>query len=206
MFAGQLALQYKARRRPHALAWAMSLALFALAAVAVGIGIGTGWSPAVFRLYWIAGALLNVPLLATGQLLLSDPKRSALWWTVAGVCAAWAVLFTVMAGVAPDALAQANQAGAIPLGREAIGGQMAYALVGPFNATFLVVVVGSLLSAVRLRRPTVGLIALGVCLVAAASSFVSSGQGQAFSVLLTLGVAVMYGGFLATARAKPRST
>ncbi len=208
VFAGQLALQYKARRRPHALAWAMSLALFGLAAMAVGIGtgIGAGWSPAVFRLYWIAGALLNVPLLATGQLLLSDPKRSALWWTVAGVCAAWAVLFTMMAEVDPGALARANQAGAIPLGREAIGGQAAYALVGPFNATFLVVVVGSILSAVRLRRPAVGLIALGVCLVAAASSFVSSGRGQAFSILLALGVAVMYGGFLATARARPRST
>lgn len=204
LFAGQLVVQYRARRRPHALAWSVSLALFGVAAVAVAVGIGSAWSPAVFRVYWVAGALLNVPLLATGQLLLSDPKRSALWWTLAGVCAAWAVLFTVMAEVDPAVLAEANRARAIPLGSEAIGGQAAYVLVGPFNAAFLVVVMGSLLSAVRSRRPAVGLIALGVCLVAAASSFVSRGQGQVFSVLLALGVAVMYAGFLAVAR--PRLT
>ncbi|MGH8908778.1 MAG: glutaredoxin family protein [Egibacteraceae bacterium] len=204
VFAGQLAWQYRARRRSHALAWCLSLGLFAVAAGAVAVGVGIGWSRAVFGVYWVAGALLNVPLLATGQLLLMDPRRSALWWTLAGICAAWAVLFTAMAEVDPAVLARASQARDIPLGSAAIGGQMAYTLVGSLNATFLVVVVGSLWSAVRLRRPAVGLIALGVALVAVASSFVSAGQGRVFSVLLALGVGVMYTGFLATARGRRR--
>jgi hypothetical protein len=203
VFAGQLALAYRARRRPHALAWCLSLGLFAAAAGAVAVGIGVGWSPAVFGVYWVAGALLNVPLLATGQLLLMDPKRAALWWTLAGICTVWAVSFTLMAQVDPAALARASRARTIPLGSQAIGEQAAYMLVGPLNATFLIVVAGSLWSAVRFRRPAVGLIALGVALVATASSFVSRGQGQVFSILLASGVAVMHGGFLATTRSRP---
>ena len=199
-FAAQLAGQYRARRRPHALAWSLSLGLFAVAAAAVAVGIGVGWSPSVFGVYWVAGALLNVPLLATGQLLLMDPKRSALWWTLAGICAAWAVLFTLMASFDGAALAEASAARTIPVGREVLGGQMAYALVRPFNYTFAVVVAGSLWSAVRFRRPAVALVALGVSVVAASSSAARVGQGQVFSVLLAAGVALMYSGFLAAAR------
>jgi hypothetical protein len=200
VFAGQLARQYASRRRPHALAWALSLALFGAAATSVAIGIGAGWSPAVFGVYWVAGALLNVPLLAVGQLLLMDAKRAALWWTVAGICAAWAVLFTAMADIDAGVLADASAAHTIPLGRETIGGQMAYALVRPFNLTFAIVVLGSLWSAIRFRRPAVALIALGVCVVATSSAAVRVGQGQVFSVLLAAGVAVMYAGFVATGR------
>jgi hypothetical protein len=37
----------------------------------------------VFRIYWLAGPLINVPLLGTGQLLLLDRDRAwPYWWAV----------------------------------------------------------------------------------------------------------------------------
>ncbi|HVM19722.1 MAG TPA: hypothetical protein VM307_07160 [Egibacteraceae bacterium] len=200
VFAAQLARQYAARRRDHALAWALALGLFGVASAMVTVGVGLGWTPPVFGLYWIAGALLNVPLLAVGQLMLMDPKRTVLYWTLAGVFTVWAVAFTLMAGFDQAVLAQASQQRSIPLGREVLDGELAYALARPFSYTFAVVVAGSLWSAIRTRRWGVLLIALGVTVAAMSSAFIRVGHGELFSVLLAAGVAVMYGGFRAAAR------
>ncbi|MGH3665072.1 MAG: hypothetical protein ACRDU8_03080 [Egibacteraceae bacterium] len=199
-FATQLARQFAARRRPHALAWALALALFGLASAAVTVGVSLGWSAPVFGVYWVGGALLNVPLLAVGQLQLLDPRRSVLYWTLAGLFALWSVLFTGMAGFDGAVLAQASAERAIPLGSDVLGGTTAYRLVGPFNATFLVVVAGSVWSAVRGRRWRVLLIALGVSVAAAGSSAIGSGRDFLFSVLLASGITIMYGGFLAASK------
>ena len=205
VFAGQLARQYAARRRPHALAWALALGLFGLASAMVTVGVAAGWSPLVFGIYWIAGALLNVPLLAVGQMMLLDPTRSVLYWTLAGIFAVWSIAFTVMAGFDSAALAAASAERIIPLGKEVLGGTAAYRLVGPFNATFLVVVLGSVWSAVRSRRWAVLLIALGVSVAAAGSSAVGSGRDFLFSVLLAAGVSLMYVGFRAASKPPRRA-
>ncbi len=204
VFAARLGRQWAARRRDSALAWALALGLFGTASAAVTVGVTVGWSPPVFGLYWVAGALLNVPLLAVGQLLLLDPRRRVLYWTLAGVFAAWSVLFTLLAGFDAAALAAASSASTIPLGRDVIGGTTAYRLVGPFNATFLIVVGGSIWSAVRTRRWAVLLIALGVTIAAGGSSAVGSGRDVVFSVLLAVGVTTMYAGFLAASSAPRR--
>lgn len=200
VFAGQLLRQFAARRRSHALAWGIALALFGVASAMVSIGVGAGWSRPVFGVYWVAGALLNVPLLAVGQLMLLDPRRSVLYWTLAGVCAVWAVAFTVMAGMDAGVLREASAQSSIPLGREVLGGTTAYRLVGPFNATFLIVVVGSVWSAVRSRRWSVLLIAVGISVAAGGSSAVGAGRDFLFSVLLAAGVTIMYAGFRAASR------
>lgn len=205
VFAFELARQYRRRRRPHALAWALALTLFGLASAMVGVGVSAGWSPAVFGTYWIAGALLNVPLLAVGQLMLLDPRRSVLYWTLAGVFAVWSVAFTVMAGFDMAALDAASARRAIPLGKSVLGGTAAYRLIGPFNATFLVVVVGSIWSAVRSRRWAVLLIALGTTVAAVGSSAVGAGRDFLFSVLLAVGVSIMYLGFRAASKPPRRS-
>lgn len=202
VFAAQLGRQYLRRRRPHALAWALALTLFAAASSMVSVGVTVGWSPLVFGIYWIAGALLNVPLLAIGQLLLLDPKRTVLWWTLAGVFAVWSVAFTLMSSFDTGVLAAASAQRAIPLGSEVLADAAAYRLVGPFNATFLVVVIGSVWSAVRSRRWAVLLIALGISVAAAGSSAVGAGRDFLFSVLLVAGVSIMYLGFQAAS--KPR--
>ena len=213
VFAVQLARQYAGRRRSHALAWALALGLFALASAMVSVGVTVGWSPTVFGAYWIAGALLNVPLLAVGQLMLLDPRRTVLYWTLAGLFAVWAVAFTLLAHFDTAVLQAASNAHLIPRGAEvfAVAGSpdqhaAAYTLARPFSYTFAIVVIGSIWSAVRLRRWAVLLIALGVTVAAAASAFIRVGQGELFSVFLAAGVAVMYAGFVAASRARRDKT
>ena len=207
VFATQLARQYLRRRRSHALAWAMALALFGVASAMVTIGVATGWSTAIFGTYWIAGALLNVPLLAVGQMMLLDPRRSVLYWTLAGLAAVWAVTFTLMADFNTAVLAQESARHSIPLGSDVLEETIAYGLAGPFSYTFAIVVVGSVWSAVRSRRWSVLLIALGVFIAALGSFAVATGRDLLFSVFLTSGVAIMYLGFLAASRApRPRGS
>ena len=205
VFAVQLLRQYLARRRPYALAWALALALFGVASTMVAIGVAAGWSPLVFGLYWIAGALLNVPLLALGQLMLLDAKRTVLYWTFAGVFAVWAVAFTLMAGFDTAVLAEESARHSIPLGSDVLRNTTAYSLASPFSYTFAVVVIGSIWSAVRSRRWAVLLIALGVFVAALGSFAVATGRDLLFSVFLATGVIVMYGGFLAASR-PPRAS
>lgn len=206
LFAAQLGRQYLDRRRDHALAWAMALFLFGLGHVAVLIGLTAGWSAPVFGIYWLSGALLNVPLLAIGQLHLMDPKRSVLWWTFAGLAVVWNVAFTVMADYDTAVLAATD---GIPGGEAVIGGSTAYALLRPMTYTFAIVVIGSAWSAFRMRRWALLLIALGTTVAAAGSSVIGSDVDYLFPVLSAAGVGLMYLGFRtvsAPARAPAQTT
>ena len=73
------------RRRPHDLAWSVSLALFAAGAGALWWAETAGWSLASFRLFYLAGAVLNVPWLALGTVYLLAGRRigdRVRWWLV----------------------------------------------------------------------------------------------------------------------------
>ena len=74
--AGLLAQRYRLTRRPELAAWACSLGAYAVAAAAIAWGEAAQWDSRAFRVYYAAGALLTVPLLAAGSLLLSG-RRSA---------------------------------------------------------------------------------------------------------------------------------
>lgn len=200
VFAVQLLRQHGARRRGHTLAWAISLGLYALASAAMAVGVAAGWSPPVFALYWL-GPLLTVPFLALGQVLLLDPSRAVLYWTIGGLCAVWSLAATAMATYDAAALEVASAAGIIPLGREVIGNDLVYGLLRPFTYLFVVVVVGCLWSALRTRRWSLLLIVLGVSISAVASSTAGdAGLTVWFPVLLAAGVTTMYAGFLAAAK------
>jgi hypothetical protein len=204
VFAVQLGRQYGAKRRPYALAWAISLALFAGASAALAVGIAVGWSVPLFAAYWIAGALLSVPMLAVGQLHLLDPRRSVLWWTLGGLATVWAVTLMALATIDVVAL----RAAVIPTG-EVLGESAVRGLARPFSGLgTIIVVVGSAWSAVRTRRWALLLIPLGVIVVAAGSIGAREGSALIHSVFLALGVAIMYGGFRATTklpRAEPEA-
>lgn len=204
-FAVELARQWRARRRQHALAWSLALLLYALGMVALAAGFGLGWSPAVFALYWVTGALLNVPLLAVGQLHLLDGDRAALWWTIAGLAAVWSVAAVALTPVDPAVLGSADAAGGIPAGREAFAGGLAYQVLRPMTILgSLVVLVGSVYSGVRARRPGILLIALGVAVSATSSRFLVAGLDHMVAVVLAVGVTIMYGGFRAAAKTPRR--
>lgn len=204
-FATELGRQWRARRRHHALAWALALALYAVGMVALAAGFGLGWSPAAFAVYWVAGALLNVPLLAVGQLHLLDSQRAALWWTIAGLAAVWSVAAVVLTPVDTGVLAAADATGGIPAGQEAFAGGLAYQVLRPMTILgSLVVLVGSVYSGVRTRRYGILLIALGVAVSATSSRFLAAGQDAMVAIVLAVGVTIMYGGFRAASKA-PRA-
>lgn len=63
------------RRRPHELAWTVSLALFAVGSMALWWAESNGWGIGAFRIFYMAGAVLNVPWLALGTVYLLAGQR-----------------------------------------------------------------------------------------------------------------------------------
>lgn len=198
-FAWRLRRDFLRRRRHHALAWSMAFDLYALGMVALATGLLLGWSSPVYGTYWFTGALVNVPLLAVGELHLLAPSRVRWWWTLGGGAALWAVVAVAVSRFDAGALAAASAGGGIPLGADVLGGEPAYAALQPLTLSGTVIVlVGTVWSAVRRRRPAVLLIALGVVVAASSSAFVRNDVDALVPVALTAGVAIMYTGFRAT--------
>ena len=65
------------RRKPHEAAWSASLGLFALASAALWAGAAFGWNALWFRLFYLFGAIVNVPYLALGTVYLLADRRIA---------------------------------------------------------------------------------------------------------------------------------
>jgi hypothetical protein len=198
-FAIRLRRQFRRRRRHHALAWSMSLDMYAIGMVALAIGLLLGWSAPVYGVYWLTGALVNVPLLAVGELHLLAPAGVRWWWALAAGAALWAVIAVTVSQFDAGALAAASADGGIPLGADVLAGEPAYAALQPLTLTGTVIVLaGTVWSAVRRRRPAVLLIALGVIVAASSSAFVRNDLDALVPVALTGGVAIMYVGFRAS--------
>ena len=202
------------RRRPHDAAWTVSLVLFALGSVALWWAEARGWSRASFRVFYVAGAILNVPWLALGTIYLlggraiGDRVRA---WLIGLSGAAVGVTLT-----APMSWSQVEN-GAMPKGSELFdAAPRAFAAVGSGVAA-LVIVIGALWSigrAARGRVPalagatrqvthngrhTVGnvLIAVGTLVLSASGSLAGRlGEDRAFAVTLVIGVVILFAGFL----------
>ena len=67
-------------RARHEAAWTIALGLFCAAAGALWWGAGIGWTLPAFRIFYLLGAVLNVPILALGTiyLLSSDHRRASI--------------------------------------------------------------------------------------------------------------------------------
>ncbi len=69
---------FTTRRRPHELMWGIAFLLFAIGAgCQVFADIGNGWTPALARIYYLTGAILNVGFLGVGTLYLLFKGRVA---------------------------------------------------------------------------------------------------------------------------------
>jgi hypothetical protein len=219
-FAFLLAGQWAARRRPHQLAWTLALAMFAAATLAAAQGVRLGWTPGLFRAYYLFGAMVNVPFLAAGTVYLLARRRFLGHAFAALVVAAAVYGAAAMASAHLDAGYLAAVRG-IPEARFAITGDTLTRTLSRYYSytSFSIVVLGALLSALRLsrqrsapdaahlRRLASGnlLIAAGTFVVAAASVAVRLGRGpevaMLFSVGLLAGISLMFAGFL---RTRPR--
>jgi hypothetical protein len=213
-FSWLLATQFIERRRPNLAAWSAALAMFALASMAAAVGALAGWVPFTFRVYYLFGAVVNVPVLALGTLYLLAPRRVA---DVAAVLLSVASVAAALIVFGADIDGSALVAGGIPRGSEVISDGVRllsryFSIIG-----FMVVVGGALWSAGKLarkRQPQLKrlaaanlLIALGTTVVAIASEMARLAAGSVedlvFSAGLFLGVSLMFVGFLKTRPPKP---
>jgi hypothetical protein len=207
-FAAALGRRFVERRRTYLGLWCAALLMYGAASLAVAIGVGWGWSRGSFEVYWILGAVLNVPLLAAGEVQLLSRNRiveSAIWVVLAFVAA---YTIAVTRGAAMDAVALTRE---LPSGKDVFGdGTAAYRLPQLISIpSYLILVAGAVWSAWRMRgRPELRdrfagtlLIVVGASITAVAgSAFAAVGNAAAFSLALLAGVAVMFWGFLRASR------
>jgi hypothetical protein len=201
------------RRRPHEAAWTISLAMFAIGAAALWWAETRGWSLASFRLFYLAGAVLNVAWLALGTVYLLAGRqvgeRTRAWLLVLSGVAVGIVLFAPT--TAPVAGTQ------MPTGQDVFGvAPRVLAAVGS-GVPALVIIGGALWSAWRLarhrppalpgvtrtdvvpRRLVLGnvLIAVGTLVLSASGTLAGRlGKDEAFAVTLLVGICVLFAGFL----------
>jgi hypothetical protein len=199
-FAVAVLRQYAARRRPYQLAWGIALSMFTVASLALTAGVVAGWSPVSFKLYYLFGAVLNVPWLALGTVeLLAGPAARRAY-----LAALAAFTLVSVALVALARVTAADLAGRLlPEGKEFLPVAVrVLAVVGNTVGT-LVVVGGAVASGLAMRsrrelRPRFEgtlLIALGVLLAASGGVLAFLASSDKLALGLALGASVMYLGF-----------
>ena len=191
--------RWLAKRRRHELAWSVSLAFFALASFALAAGAALGWDATSFRLFYLFGAIVNVPFLALGTVyLLGGQQRGDRWGAAICLLSAFAagVVLTspLLREIPRDELVQGSQVfGPLPRILAAVCSGVAA----------LVIFAGAAWSAWRYRRtqPRMlaanALIALGTVVLSSSGLFNSVlGEMDAFAVALVLGITIVFAGFL----------
>ena len=152
VFAGLVGRQYLARRRPYQLAWAIALGMYAIASLAVVLGTSGGWTTGEFRVYWALGAVLNVPFLAGGELMLLSRNRTvqAAVWIVLIFLTAYTV--SVLRSASFDAAALTQD---LPSGKHVFGdGSAAHRLPQLISIpSYAILVAGALLVGLADARP-----------------------------------------------------
>ena len=204
VFAVRLGRRFAQTRRIYLAMWCGALLMYAIASAAVAAGAAVGWSRSLFEVYWIFGAVLNVPLLAAGEvhLLGRNAVLDLAVWVVLAFVFAYTIAVTRGAEMHAAALAER-----LPSGKEVFGdGSAAFSLPQLISIpSYLILVVGALCSAWRMRgRPELKdrfmgtlFIVLGATVIAGfGSAFAAAGQLAPFSVSLLVGIAVMFWGFL----------
>ena len=218
LFAEATFKRWRQGRRPHEAAWTVALALFALASAALATGASTGWDRGVFRVFYLLGAVLNVPWLALGTVYLLFGERAG-----RRVRAVLVFASGLATGVLLTARISGTVAGSttIPVGKDVFG-VFPRVLAGVGSGLGAIVVFGGAAwSAVRFARaardrsasprpggPPPGRMAGANALIALGTLVLSGGgtlQGvlghdEAFTVSLAVGIAVIYLGFLVAAR------
>ena len=162
----------------------------------------------MFRLYYLTGGILVVAVLALGELLLVAPGRRATRLAVATML--WVAFASAAAVLAADVDAgELARASATPP-NGAMGGPWTTILAAVLNtAGTVVLLAGSIASSRRRRDPRPLLVAVGVGVIALASTATRLGSYTLFSLGQALGIALILAGLVwrrpAAAGSRPRS-
>jgi hypothetical protein len=187
--------------RPERVIWAGAFLLFMVAAACEVIGSATGWSPILARVYYLAGAVLVVGVLALGELYLLLPGRMPAM--TPGVSLLIVAVSATAVWSAPIDWARLPAEGWQALER----GPFLIALAATLNAGGTMVLAGgALYSAWKLRaadgsgRRAVGcvLIAIGTVVVASGGTLTRFGRPEYLYLPMTLGIAIIFSGVVVT--------
>jgi len=217
VFGFRLGRRFPRRRRPYEAMWSVAMFMFAAASLAAFLGVARGWSAPAYRVYWLLGAVLNVPYLAQGELylLLRGRRRVA--------HAALALLLVVTAAsaaiAATGSISSPELSKALPLGKDAWVTSLAYQLRWLSWIGYGALIAGTVWSVRSMRgRPELRDRTVGTLGIAGGATIVAIGSGVGagydvvplFAVGLAAGIAVMFWGFrradrpaLAGSRAAP---
>jgi hypothetical protein len=182
--------------------WAAGFALFAVAAASEAAAQRSGWSPALFRTYYIAGGVLTVAYLGAGSAWMLLPRRGRdvlLGGLAVATVAAVATVVLAPVDVVGLAAAQSGQ----PPKNGVLGGHAFLWAVGLNSIGTLLLVGGSLLSILRRQRIRANVwIASGALTVAAATGLSRTGDTSLVYLGELIGIALMFCGFTLTAPAR----
>lgn len=186
------------RPRPHVIAYAVGIAFFAAASWAFFFGVTFGWSTFSYKLFFLFGAVLNVPFLALGSVHLVIGERSGRAAT--GLLAAFTAISVLQ--ILPASLNDLGD-GIIPEASEVfkVGGPRLLAiLAGAIGGTLLLAL--ALVSVFRFwrsnRKVVAGnlFIAAGTLAAASGGSVLAiSNQAGFFAVTLAMAAFLIWAGY-----------
>ncbi|CAB5052574.1 MAG: hypothetical protein F2930_05660 [Actinobacteria bacterium] len=207
------------RRKPHEMAWTIAMGLFAVAALALWWAEARGWSSASFRVFFLFGAVINVPWLALGTIFLLTGQRTGRIVTqcllVFSGFSAGIILTAPMNGtISPNEMPQGSDLfSALPRILAAVGSSIPALIIfgGAIWSAWRVIrgaaptmnssVQRQVISAAKLAGGN-ALIALGAAVLAASGTISGRlGADTAFAVTLVLGIAILFAGFLVASTA-----
>ncbi len=207
--AAVLLRQYRDRKRPYQLAWAISLATGTAAGIFYLVCMATSGSELAFRFYYICGALLIAPLLGLGSMVLLG--RRTLLRVYGLVVAVGGVLGIIGIATAPLDRAQLAALSGSP-GTTMITGVLPLVAIIVLNSLGTIAVIGVALSsavgAARRLAPAIFvwgnvLIAVGTLIIAAAGSMARLGHGAGFWGTMLVGWVGIYVGVAVMAAHHP---
>jgi hypothetical protein len=175
--------------------WAAGFTLFGIAAACEAVAQRSGWTPGLFRAYYLAGGVLTVAYLGAGSAWLLLPKR--LRDAIVGGVVVATVAAAVTVALAPvNGGALAGTAHGRPPVNSALGGHAFLWAIALNSFGTLFLVGGSLYSILRRQRVRPNLwIGTGALVVALATGL---SRADSYSLVYAgqlLGIALMFSGF-----------
>lgn len=195
--SGDLLRRYRRRRAPELAAWSGALAAYAAAAAALAWAAAYGWSEAVFRVYYLGGALLTAALLGAGSLLLIGRRRTI----------PVALAYTSLAvGIAIAVPVHGSFSGtAVPRAQDVLALWPARVVAIAANSLGTLALVGVAVATFRTRPLGNALLLAGIGVAAIGSGLAGLGIG-ALAPAVALAAIVLYLGIVVPTRpsARPR--
>jgi hypothetical protein len=195
LFAGLLGWSFGKRPGGQKALWGAGFLLFAAAAASEALGQRLGWSPALYRTYYLAGGVLTVAYLGAGSAWLLLPRRGR--DALLGALATATLAASVTVALAPiDRHELAVTASGQPPVNEALGGHAFLWAIGLNSLGTLFLVGGSLYSILRRRRVRANAwIAAGALVVALATGLSRTGDYSFVYAGQLIGISAMFAGF-----------